>query len=97
MYICLPVAFACMIGTLKLLYRISLPGNILYEGSINRAVTISCDSGVAKTVFRFSCLDYTYVAAVALTPLTTHPHMQVELERSSVSGQEQPNVSPLPS
>ena len=42
---------------------------------------------------------YTHVAAVVLTPLTTHPHTQAELERSPVRGQEQEqsDVSPLPS
>ena len=41
----------------------------------------------------------THVAAVALTPSTTHPHTQAELERSPVRGQEQeqPDVAPLPS
>ena len=32
---------------------------------------------------------YTHVAAVALTPLTTHPQMQAELVRPPVRGQEQ--------
>ena len=39
----------------------------------------------------------TYVAAVALTPSTTHPHTQADLVRYPVRGQEQPDVSPVPS
>ena len=39
----------------------------------------------------------THVTAVALTPSTTHPHTQAELERSPVrrQEQEQPDISPL--
>ena len=38
-----------------------------------------------------------YVAAVALTPLTTHPHTQAESVRSPVRGQEQEQPGVVPS
>ena len=39
----------------------------------------------------------THVAAVALTPLTTHPQTQAELVRSPVRGQEQEQPGVVPS
>ena len=41
--------------------------------------------------------QYTHIAAVALTPLTTHPQTQAELVRSPVRGQEQEQPGVVPS
>ena len=59
------------------------------------ARVLLCSSFYNSTKKGFNCKQYTHVAAVALTPLTTHPHTQAELERSPVRGQEQeqPDVS----
>ena len=65
----------------------------LHRGHVRTFLVIT-----GNAYFRFPRI-YTHVAAVALTPLTTHPHTQAELERSPVRGQEQEqlDVSPLPS
>ena len=63
------------------------------------SIIISCTHGVLASVFvRIEIAsNNNHVAAVALTPLTTHPHVLVELVRSPVRGQEQEQPGVVPS
>ena len=55
--------------------------------AILRSAILACLYGI-KFRYRIGTQHY-FVAAVPLTPLTTHPHMQAELVRTQVRGQEQ--------
>ena len=51
---------------------------------------------ITSAIYYIIQKQQTHVAAVALTLSTTHPHMQADLVRFPIRGQEQEQPSPVP-